>query len=113
MPELFPGPMSLVINYIPFFQLIIHIVHDVTIHLFEQRYILHLCIISFTTFETLFNYCACVMTPPGRPTELSTDVQSVFGSVSEIIDGRRIVFTNHTIEIKPGVMKLHSTEYLF
>lgn len=78
MPVLFPGPISL-------------------------RYMLHLCIISFTTFETIFNYCACVMTPPGRPAELSTDMQSVFGSVSEIIDGRRITFINHTIEIKPGV----------
>ena len=44
-----------------------------------------------------------MLTPPGRPDELTTDLQSIFGVISEVIDGKQVYFANYSIEVSPGV----------
>lgn len=64
--------------------------------------------VTYLTFSALFNYYACVLISPGNPEEIVGDYSEIFGETPEIIDGRKFIFVNESLELQPGVRNLLS-----
>jgi len=67
------------------------------------QYILNFLFITFSSLSTLFNYYCCVFTRPGSPPVLTQRISNVLGQTVEIIDGKKVIYSNQIKHIKPGV----------